>query len=317
MVGQGFEPPYLFWGLVALGLCAGGFYFAFRSWARARVIEDTPTAKIRSAPQGYVELAGRAALMEGEPVLAPLTGSKCCWYRFKIERRGHRNSWKKVDGGASDKLFLLRDETGECIVDPEGAEVTPGERDFWYGVSRHPSHRPSGASRPASGSFRERWGLADLLHVSVVSGRYRYTEERIRMGDPLYALGHFKTLGELDHRRGRSEAAGALLREWKADRQVLLERFDADRDGKIDLQEWEQARSAAQAQAAREHSERLEHQVLHTLRRTTSGRRPFLLSSLQQFNLVRRYRFIALASLAGFFAGGIGLVWILTNRLVV
>ncbi len=307
---------FLVGAIAALGFCAEGSYLAARSWARARVIEDTPTAKIRSAPQGYVELAGQADLMDGEPVLAPLTGSTCCWYRFKVERREYRNSWTRVEGGASDKLFLLRDETGDCIVDPEGAEVTPGERNVWYGGSRYPGHRPTGA-RPVNGSLAERWGLSDLLHISVVRGPYRYTEERIRIGDPLYAIGHFKTLGELDHQRSRSEAAGALLREWKTDQQTLLGRFDADQDGEIDLQEWEQARSAAQAQAARDHAEQLEHQVLHTLRRTSSARRPFLLSTLQQSNLVRRYRIIALASLTGFFAGGIGLVWILTNRLVV
>ena len=317
MGASGVDFLFLVWAIAALGFCAEGSYLAVRSWARARVIEDTPTAKIRSAPQGYVELAGRADLMDGEPVLAPLTGLTCCWYRFKVERRGHRNSWNRVEGGASDKLFLLRDETGDCIVDPEGAEVTPGERNVWYGRNRHPGNRPTGASRSVNGSFTERWGLGDLLHVSVVRGCYRYTEERIRIGDPLYAIGQFKTLGELDHQRSRSEAAGALLREWKTDQQKLLGRFDADQDGKIDLQEWEQARSAAQAQAARDHAEQLEHQVLHTLRRTRSARRPFLLSTLQQFNLVRRYRFIALASLAGFFAGGIGLVWIITNRLVV
>ncbi len=317
MTSPGVDPQFSFWAIGALALCAGGFYFAFRGWARARVIEDTPTAKIRSAPQGYVELAGQAALMEGEPILSPLTGSECCWYRFKIERQGSRNRWSRVDNGDSDKLFLLRDDTGVCIVDPEGAEVTPSARNVWYGRSRTPSQRPTGASRPASGSFVERWGLGDLLHVSVVRGRYRYTEERIQIGDPLYAIGHFKTQGELDHRRSRAEAAGALLREWKRDQGVLLEQFDADKDGKIDLHEWERVRAAAQAQAVRDHAEQIDHQVLHTLRRTTSARRPFLLSTLQQFNLVRRYRFIALASLTGFFVGGIGLVWIITDKLVV
>jgi len=45
-----------------------GFVFAFIFFRRARIIEDTPTSKIRSAAQGYVELAGRGELMEGEPV---------------------------------------------------------------------------------------------------------------------------------------------------------------------------------------------------------------------------------------------------------
>ncbi len=317
MAAPGFEPQSLIWALVAFALCAGGFYFAFRSWARARVIEDTPTAKIRSASQGYVEFAGHAELMEGDPVRAPLTGSKCCWYSFKVERRGNRNSWRKVDGGSSDMLFLLRDETGACMIDPDGAEVTPSERSVWYGRSRTPTQRPPRARSPVRGSFLERWGIGDLFHVSLVSGRYRYTEERIHSGDPLYAIGLFKTLGEIDHRRDRAEATRALLRDWKANQSELLARFDANNDGKIDVQEWDRVRATAEAQATREHAEQLDHQVLHTLSRTSSARRPFLLSSLPQFNLVRRYRVLAVASLAGFFAGGIGLVWIFTHRLIV
>ncbi len=316
MNAPAFDSEALVWAVFALALCAGGFWFAFRSWARARVIEDTPTAKIRSASQGYVELAGHAELMESEPVRSPLMGSECCWYRFKIERRGNRNSWRKVDGGTSDTLFLLRDDTGVCMIDPDGAEVTPSERNVWYGRSRTPTHSPSRAGSPVRGSLLEHWGLGDLFQVSLVSGRYRYTEERIHSGDPLYAIGLFKTLGDIDHRRNRAEATRDLLRDWKANQGELLARFDSNNDGTIDLQEWDRVRATAEAQATREHREQLEHQVLHTLSRTSSARRPFLLSSLRQFNLVRRYRVLALASLGGFFAGGIGLVWIFTHRLV-
>ena len=49
-----------FWQLalaVAAPLC---FYFGFRNWRLARLIDDTPRSRIRSAAQGYVELAGAA-----------------------------------------------------------------------------------------------------------------------------------------------------------------------------------------------------------------------------------------------------------------
>ncbi len=86
--------PVAFWFLIALIAAAAvaGFYFAFRFLRRARIIRDTPTSKIRSAAQGYLELEGRGELMEGEPIVAPLTGQTCTWYRYKVEKREVRYS---------------------------------------------------------------------------------------------------------------------------------------------------------------------------------------------------------------------------------
>ena len=117
---------------------AGAFYF----FMRKRIMEDTPTSKIRSAAQGYVELDGVGDLLEGPPIIAPLTGATCTWYSYKIEqhRRSGKNShWSTIEKGTSEDLFLIIDDTGQCIVDPEGASVTPAEKDVWYGASSRPA----------------------------------------------------------------------------------------------------------------------------------------------------------------------------------
>ena len=48
---------------------------------RKRVLQDIPTALIRSASQGYVELQGYAELMEGDAITAPLSSRTCIWHR--------------------------------------------------------------------------------------------------------------------------------------------------------------------------------------------------------------------------------------------
>ncbi|MES9845989.1 MAG: GIDE domain-containing protein [Candidatus Sedimenticola sp. PURPLELP] len=305
-----------FWFFLALAVAASGagFWFAFRSLMRARIIEDTPTARVRSAQQGYVELNGSALSMEGEPIRAPLTGTDCCWFRYKIEKRGDKN-WRTIESQSSDSLFLLKDQTGECIIDPEGAEVTPSDRSVWYGSSREPANRTPDRNpvmrQPA-------YKLVKFLNTDLSPGfgnRYRYTEERIYSGDMLYSIGMFKTLDDMDHAKSRKELAMQLLRDWKQDQVTMLKRFDKNGDGQIDMQEWEKVRRTAAAEAGKEYAEQMENQVMHTLSSTGSRRHPFLISTLPEFNLVRRYRLYAAGSIAAFFiAGGIA-VWLIGNTL--
>ena len=247
---------FWFWSVSLSLLTLVALYFTFRGLRRARIIEDNPTARIRSAPQGYVELSGEAAAMPGEPILSPLTMTPCCWYRFQVERR-HEKGWRTIRSGMSDGLFLLRDETGECIIDPEGAEVSPRGKNVWYYNQDHP-----------------------------IAAAYRDTEETIYPGDRLYAIGLFKTLGEADRLAMREELVKDRLSQWKADHAGLLARFDRDGDGRIDLTEWEVARRTAKREVT---AEQLREQapVLNTLSQTDQEHRPFLISAYSQYALVR------------------------------
>ena len=297
--------------LVLAAAAAFGFYQGFRRLWKARVIEDAPTAKVRSAHQGYVELVGEAQAMRGEPIIAPLSKTTCCWYRYTIEKRNGKD-WDLVRKEVSDNLFLLRDDTGECILDPEGAEVTPHRKQIWYGDGNEPMlvvMPPPGAEGVQIGPVVMRSTAGSF------SGRNRYTEELILAGDPLYALGAFKTLDDIDHHRSRSEITTALLRDWKRDWRRLLHRFDHNRDGDIDAAEWEDARRVAEREAAREHAEQVASQHLNTLRRPAERGRPFLLSTLPQSKLARRYRWQAAGGMFLFLAAGGVLVWIARLRL--
>ena len=66
-------------GALALASLRAGF----SGLRRTRHIEDVPTARVRSAHQGYVELIGTAHTMNGEPIIAPLSNTSCCWYRSR------------------------------------------------------------------------------------------------------------------------------------------------------------------------------------------------------------------------------------------
>jgi hypothetical protein len=78
-----------FWLLfgVACVLAAICFYFACRYFWRYRIMQDMPTALLRPAAQGYNEFKGKASLLPGEPIIAPLTKLSCIWYEYTVEEK--------------------------------------------------------------------------------------------------------------------------------------------------------------------------------------------------------------------------------------
>jgi hypothetical protein len=303
---------FLFWSMLLTLLSLIALYTSFHSLHRARLIENTPTARIRSASQGYVELIGEADNLPGEPIIAPLSGSKCCWWKYRVERKKDKG-WRNHNKATSQGLFLLRDFTGECIVDPDNATVTPSIRNIWYGPNPTPSAGPDNGAGTTYIHFA-RSGLQVSVNTTF-DGDYRYTEELILPKDPLYAIGLFKSLGELDHKAMRDEMIKERLRQWKSDHAELLVRFDRNHDGHIDLDEWETARQEAQSEVTREQMQE-DQQPLHTLSSTGSIRRPLLISTKEEFQLVRRYRYLSFFSLIAFFILGSATVWLFTVRLI-
>lgn len=303
-------PDFWFLTTLALLVTGGAFYFAFRNLGRARLIEDTPTARIRSAPQGYVELVGKVAA-NGEPLSAPLTHSPCCWYHFKVERRRGKE-WRTETQGTSEAPFLLDDDTDRCLVDPRGAEVTPTDRSLWYGEGAIPveTDPPRIPLDPTTAWVQE----IGIRAQAEVTARYRYSEERIYAGDRLYAIGQFHTLGDGEQAQEQALLLRERLSDWKRDSAALLSQFDANRDGEIDLEEWERVRQVTAAEVEGDYARALPGRVLHSLRRGADRRRPYLLSSLPQHDLARRHRRYAGIATGLFFAAGAAATYLLSTR---
>ena len=143
------DDDFGFW-LLTLGVAilVGGAA-ALRSFRRARLIEDTPTSRIRSAAQGYVAIAGNARLLPGSENRAPLTQRPCVWWRYRISKRtesgsgkNRRSQWQTVASGTSVVPFVLDDghlavPTGPGIgvspIPAALAEATTATE--WVGVS--------------------------------------------------------------------------------------------------------------------------------------------------------------------------------------
>jgi len=293
------QSPHFWMGFFPAVLVAGtAFRSLFRNLSHLRLIADTPASLIRSASQGQVELEGVTQMMEGTPIIAPLSGQRCVWYRYTVEEKTEgKDEWRMIESGTSEAIFHLNDGTGRCIIDPDGAEVIPSIRQHWRGLSRRSSAPP-----PEQG-FWDRFASA---------GKYRYSESRIAEGVPLYAMGYLKSLGSADPGT-LDDAIRTLVRRWKQDPARLRQRFDTDGDGIISPAEWEAALGLAEREAIQELGETLHPPEINLLKKPPDGKL-FLLSTVPEHRLKQHYRRDALLSASIFLLFGTAAGWALYLR---
>ena len=257
--------PYALLAMAAVSFCAWA-----ANYRRYRQIHDLPTSKVASAAQGYVELSGKSKLLPGHPVTSRLSSQTCCWYAYEIEEKNSKDQWRTVESGKSVEHFLLVDASGQCVISPEGAEVLTRQHKCWTESDR------------------------------------RYTEWLILEGADCYAIGEFstKSANVVGTREERADV-GNLLSGWKQDPKQLLERFDLNKDGKIDVKEWELARLQAQREVRKQHSEAQSRAVegVHLLCKPRDGRF-FLLADELPDKLGARYRWWSWAHMIIFLGAG-------------
>ncbi len=241
--------------LICLPLIALLGVFAWNAaLRRLRAIRDTPTSRIASAAQGYVELIGRGMPFGDLPLLSRLRQLPCLWYRYTIEERTRndsRSEWRTIDSGESPDSFMLRDSSGECVVDPEHAEITT--------------------------TYKETWNDGDM----------RYTEWTLLKENQIYVLGEFRTRScavEFDSNAELND----LLAEWKKDMPALRKRFDLNNDGELDMAEWMLARKAAQREVAKKRLGVETQPDINIISQPRDGSL-YLISNLTPLALSRRY----------------------------
>jgi hypothetical protein len=261
--------------LALVAFCTAVFLLAtlfgwLGSLQRRDAIRDTPPSTATGAAMGYVELTGTAHDATWAPLRSQIRKTPCVWYRYQIERRVG-GTWVTESSRASTQCFVLRDASGECIVDPEGAEVVPRRQRVWREFE------------------------------------YRYHEAVIALEESVYVLGELTSVhAALDTPAEERTDVSALLAEWKRDPEELMRRFDANRDGTLSEEEWEAARREARGTIEREYAARRALGPVNLIRRPADGRQ-FIISALPPEQLVLRFTLWAWLHLT-LLAGGIVIV---------
>lgn len=154
---------------LALFLLAKGY----QSMSRYLLLKHIPTSNCGDVSSGLVEL--KAEVVSDDPFASPLTDEMVVYCDYTIEeqinKRGDEIAWETIEEGENKQFFYLRDETGRVRVDPTGAEFHP--------------HLAVEKRCEAGHSLYER-GPAPAENAT---GRRRYREEHIAVGQEVYVLG--------------------------------------------------------------------------------------------------------------------------------
>jgi hypothetical protein len=175
-----------FFILSILGFFFGLFSFfkGLKALKRKRLIEDTPTSKIRSIAMGPVEIYGQVVPVKGKILRSPFSNTECVFYRYAIQeykKSGKSSRWVTVKKGQNGTHFYLRDDTGHVLVDPRGAEIDiPLDYGFYSGIGQDPPQEIKDFLKAHNLSFEGFLGI---------NKKMRYLEYLITPRDKLYIMG--------------------------------------------------------------------------------------------------------------------------------
>jgi len=236
-------------------LCAAAFavWAAFRCKAIHRYITDIPRSKISSAAQGFVEVQGKCEFYGSREIQGFMSGPPCVWHRYFI----FRPRPVPLQVGASENSFVIRDDSGVCVVDPKGATVLSSSRRTWTN----------------QGTF--------------------FSSNYIRYGAQIYVIGELRADGCSVSSYNENAEIGSLLGQWKKDRPWLLEEFDVDRNGELDADEWDSAVSRARQISRELFDQKSVERIENVVRKPRNGM-PMLIADRHPEKLAAQFSMLSI-----------------------
>lgn len=107
-------------------------------------------------------------------------------------------------------------------------------------------------------------------------------------GQELYVLGEMRTL-KADNHQPLRHRVGDLLARWKLKPQILLETYDANGDGRLDQDEWQQVCKTAERVVQEDFVHEQHTAGTHVIDRSSGGRL-FMITNVPPARLAHRYR---------------------------
>lgn len=218
--------------LGAIGMFFFGLYLVydgFTDWQEMRLMQDTPTEKIRSAAVGRTEITGTGNPID-EPLDRPFGDGDCLVATYEIEEwredddgGGH---WSTVESGAVVEPFIVDDGTGQMRVEPDENATFEISHEHRLRVRVRPQEEtPSDVKRFLHVHADEDVPSSDGISGLLFSEDRRYTEQWIPPGEEMYLLGAAEPTGDASAVQSESLV---LTRDAAADEFIISEESEKE-----------------------------------------------------------------------------------------
>lgn len=205
--------------LSVMGFFGGLYYFAKGlSWLKQkRLIENTPTSKIRSLAMGLVEIYGGVVPAEGKLLKSPFSVKDCVYCKYTIEeyrRSGKSSHWVTVKSDVEMAPFYLKDDTGSVMIDPKGVKPEiPMDFEFNSGWGKDPPESVKQFLKNNKMNFEDFLGFNKTM---------RYREYIIEPQNKLYVMGTAGNNPFVDLANLTENAAGIMIQKGTNDKTYYI-----------------------------------------------------------------------------------------------
>ena len=180
-------------------------YCLFRSLRLINLLVFKPASKINQLSEGYVRLEGKINSLSNETIVAPVSQTKACWYRFNVQELQRRHTdkeeavleWTTISVLKKNIPFLtIEDESGACLVTTMDAEISTSETATTYSNSIPTQEEFDNPqvflehTKIADTKQEEKKGLLSKLSSAIMSHKYRIIEDRLGCDDKVIVLGN-------------------------------------------------------------------------------------------------------------------------------
>lgn len=158
---------------------------AWRKWKFQRRFANEQSISIASAPQGAVQLSGKAW---AEKPMENLEGEKVAYLAWAIEKRtwGYARHWRTLHERARNTTLTLHDESGVVRIDTEGGRISLAKKT-----------RPWNSLNLAQKSVVAEWVKRSEFALEAVKlpFLYRVTTQELTEGAQVTVCGYLETHG--------------------------------------------------------------------------------------------------------------------------
>lgn len=193
-------------------------FYCHRFNITSRLLRALPTSKVKGVFMGMVEVKGTAE--SALPLQSFLAERECVHYAYTIEEKWRRvttsngktrttTGWTTVAQGGNSQDFYLRDDTGDLLIRPYGAEIEADEvMESECGESA-PIYYGKGPHESISGSVHRR----------------RFIEHAVPHHSPIYVAGHARERADMVAPEiAKDDQAPLYLISTRSEEQIIASR---------------------------------------------------------------------------------------------